>query len=216
VRERLQTDAAHTAWHTEFLEDPAIDVKMASLNDARVVEILDQHWTQSELAQVSRLITEGDRRRDVGRAVDDRVSQDDGEKSLLSSRQAFLLAISFVVCMVGISNAMLMAITERFREIATMKCLGATDGFILNQFLIEAAIQGLAGGVAGMLIGFVLSLLKCTAIFGVYLYAYFPLLGVAGAGCICVAAGVLLSTLASIYPSWMASRMAPMEAMRIE
>jgi len=216
VRERLQSDAAHAAWHTQFLEDPAIDVKMVSLDDAKVVDVLDNHWSQTELAQVSRLITEGDRRRAVERAVDDRVSQDDGEKSLLSSRQAFLLVISFVVCMVGISNAMLMAITERFREIATMKCLGATDGFILNQFLIEAAIQGLAGGVAGMLIGFVLSLAKCTVIFGVYLYAYFPLLGVVGAGCICVVAGVLLSTLASIYPSWMASRMAPMEAMRIE
>jgi cell division protein FtsX len=216
IREMLQTDTAQSAWHTKFLEDPLIDVKMVSLDDARVPEILGGRWSRAELAEVSRQISDGKRRREIERAVENRISDSDGASSLLSSRQAFLLAISFVVCMVGISNAMLMAITERFREIATMKCLGATDGFILHQFLIEAAIQGFAGGVAGTVIGFLLSVAKCTAIFGVYLYLYFPYTGVLMAGGICIVAGVALSTLASIYPSWMASRMAPMEAMRIE
>jgi electron transport complex protein RnfD len=53
---------------------------------------------------------------------------------------------------------MLMAITERFREIATMKCLGATDGFIMSQFMMEAGLQGLAGGAIGVLIGLVLAM----------------------------------------------------------
>jgi putative ABC transport system permease protein len=135
---------------------------------------------------------------------------------LIGGRQLFLVLISFVVCMVGIANAMLMAITERFREIATMKCLGATDGFILTQFLMEAAMQGAAGGVLGMVIGFFLSLAADGAVYGGHLFAYFPITGVLACSGVCIFAGLLLATLASIYPSWMASRMAPMDAMRVE
>ena len=78
----------------------------------------------------------------------------------------------FIESYTGISNAMLMSITERFREIATMKCLGATDGFILKQFLIEAAIQGVVGGTAGMLIGMLISVVKSSAIFGAAVFAH--------------------------------------------
>jgi ABC-type antimicrobial peptide transport system permease subunit len=118
--------------------------------------------------------------------------------------------------MVGIANAMLMAITERFREIATMKCLGATDGFILTQFLMESGIQGAFGGAAGMVLGLFLSLLKGGWLYGGHLLWYMPWIGLAVAGALCVLAGLLLATLASVYPSWKASRMAPMEAMRVE
>ena len=52
---------------------------------------------------------------------DTRLVVDSWESFGLQIRQMFLVAISFLVCMVGITNAMLMSITERFREIATMK-----------------------------------------------------------------------------------------------
>ena len=51
---------------------------------------------------------------------------------------------------------MLMSVTERFREIGTMKCLGALDGFIVKLFLIESLFQGMAGTVMGVLLGLVL------------------------------------------------------------
>ena len=50
---------------------------------------------------------------------------------------------------VGIINAMLMSVTERIREIGTMKCLGALDAFILKIYFIEAALQGLIGTAMG-------------------------------------------------------------------
>jgi hypothetical protein len=134
----------------------------------------------------------------------------------LSARQGFLLFISFVVCMVGIANAMLMSITERFREIATMKCLGATDRYILIQFMLEAGLQGIAGGTLGMLIGFVIATLKSGISFGSYVFTYWPGGGLLASAAGSLAAGVVLAILASIYPSWAASRMAPMEAMRVE
>ena len=134
----------------------------------------------------------------------------------LTGRQIFLLAISFLVCMVGIANAMLMSITERYREIATMKCLGATDGYILSQFMLEAALQGFFGGVLGAVFGFVIATIRNALLYGGHLWTYFPAGDLALCFLFSLAAGVLLSALASIQPSWSASRMAPMEAMRVE
>ena len=134
----------------------------------------------------------------------------------LTGRQIFLLCISFLVCRVGIANAMLMAITERFREIATMKCLGATDGYILSQFMLEAALQGFFGGLLGAVVGFVIATARSGLAYGAHLWRYFPAGEVALCFVFSLAAGVLLSALASMQPSWSASRMAPMEAMRVE
>ena len=70
-----------------------------------------------------------------------------------SPKQRWIIVLSLLVCVVGIVNAQLMAVTERFREIGTMKCLGALDRFILRLFLLEAGIQGLIGSGAGAIAG---------------------------------------------------------------
>ena len=57
---------------------------------------------------------------------------------------------------------MLMAVTERFQEIGTMKCLGALDRFVVRLFLLESGFQGLAGALIGALIGCLGSLLLGT------------------------------------------------------
>ena len=121
-----------------------------------------------------------------------------------------------MVCMVGITNAMLMSITERFREIATLKCLGATDSFILVQIMIEASIQGTIGGFCGVIIGAFAAVLNSYFQVGGRLFATFDFGGVLLAGLMSLAAGILLAVLASLYPSTRAARMAPMEAMRVE
>ena len=54
-------------------------------------------------------------------------------------RQAWLVTISLLVCVIGIANAMLMSVTERYKEIGTMKCLGALDLFVVELFLLESA-----------------------------------------------------------------------------
>ena len=77
-----------------------------------------------------------------------------------SPKQRWIVILSLVVCVVGIVNAQLMAVTERFREIGTMKCLGALDRFILRLFFLEAGMQGLVGGAAGALVGALFSLLN--------------------------------------------------------
>jgi putative ABC transport system permease protein len=138
------------------------------------------------------------------------------DSNRLSGRQTMLLLISFLVCMVGIANAMLMSITERFREIATMKCLGATDRYVLLQFMMEAGLQGAAGGVLGVAAGFLIASLKGLVELHGYLITYWPAVGLLVAAGASLLAGVFLAVLASVYPAWSASRMAPMEAMRVE
>ncbi len=130
--------------------------------------------------------------------------------------QIYLMCLSFLVCVVGITNAMLMSITERFREIATLKCLGATDSFILIQIVLEAMIQGVIGGLIGLLVGFLVALTSSIFQVGFRVFASFDWSMIGFAALFSLLAGVLLSVLSSLYPSAKAARMAPMEAMRVE
>src|SRR5207245_11646074 len=72
----------------------------------------------------------------------------------------WLIGLALLVAFVGILNAMLMSVTERFREIGTMKCLGALDGFIIKLFLLESLFHGVIGTIVGIVLGIGLSLLS--------------------------------------------------------
>ena len=69
---------------------------------------------------------------------------------------------------------MLMAVTERFQEIGTMKCLGALDRFVVRLFLLESGFQGLAGALIGALIGCLGSLLLGLKDYGLDLFSLLP------------------------------------------
>ncbi len=213
VAAALNDGANIVAWRKSFLASPSVDEKLLLLDDERAVTVLGGVYSRDELAAVSRAIAHERDLTALDKALAGKVPAT-GE--LISGRQLFLVIISFVVCMVGIANAMLMAITERFREIATMKCLGATDGYILTQFLMEAGMQGVAGGLLGMVFGVLLALSMDGYAYGGHLFTCLPVVGLLTCAGLCIVAGFVLATLASIYPSWMASRMAPMDAMRIE
>lgn len=63
----------------------------------------------------------------------------------LDDKTKFLIILSLLVSAVGIVNAMLMSVTERYKEIGTMKCLGALDSLIIRLFVIESSILGFVG-----------------------------------------------------------------------
>jgi putative ABC transport system permease protein len=135
----------------------------------------------------------------------------------LDTRTRWLIVLSFIVCVVGVANAMLMSVTERFTEIATMKCLGAMDRFVMLMFVFEAMLQGVAGGLVGVVLGVLLALLRGVLDFGQLLGGA---LGASGelvlAGLASLLTAILLAAVAAIGPAWLASRLAPMEAMRVE
>lgn len=134
----------------------------------------------------------------------------------IGMRMTWLALVSMLVCAVGIANAMLMSVTERFREIATLKCLGALDGFIMTVFLIEAGLLGLVGGIGGAVVGFVLASARMAVTFRSLLWHAFPWNDVLVAGLISIGVGMVLAAVSAVYPSFRAARLAPMEAMRIE
>jgi len=133
--------------------------------------------------------------------------------------QYWMVIIALLVCGVGIINSMLMSVTERYKEIGTIKCLGATNESVLEIFLIEAVILGLLGGVIGAFVGWVATIIiygftpqiGWTQIFsGGALLEYLYNIGIA----ILTATG--LSVLAAAYPSYYAAKLNPAEALRYE
>jgi hypothetical protein len=133
-----------------------------------------------------------------------------------SPKQRWIVILSLLVCVVGIVNAQLMAVTERFREIGTMKCLGALDRFVLRLFLLEASMQGLVGAGLGALAGALFALLSNAARFGT-LAVTTPVPGdILLSVAIATGVGCLLSVLGVLYPAFVAARMQPVEAMRAE
>ena len=147
------------------------------------------------------------------RADELQVLEEDARRSRF--RSVWITVISLVVTIFGICNSMLMSVTERFREIGTMRCLGALSSFIRRLFLIEACLMGVAGSLVGALTGALFAIVAygCTYGLGTVLGSLeiTPLLlNFAGS----VAAGVVLSIVAAIYPAQIASRMVPATALR--
>ena len=131
-----------------------------------------------------------------------------------SPQERWILFLSLLVCVVGIVNTQLMAVADRFREIGTMKCLGALDRFILRLFLIEAALQGLigsaVGGVAGAFIAFLGALIK----YGGSIVALINLNQILTSILSAIFLGCLLSIIGVLYPALLAAKMQPVEAMK--
>jgi putative ABC transport system permease protein len=140
-----------------------------------------------------------------------------GDTSLAASpKQRWIVILSLLVCVVGIINAQLMSVTERFREIGTMKCLGALDRFIVRIFVMEAAMQGVAGAFTGAILGGVVALLSALLRFGTGSMANLPWQTMGMSLGIATLTGIALSLIGVLYPAVMAARMQPVEAMRVE
>lgn len=118
---------------------------------------------------------------------------------------AAVAAISLLVGGIGVTNVMLVTVTERTREIGIRKAVGATRRAILAQFLTEAAILTLAGGVLGVVVAIVGAQFPIDGTTPVLVWSSIPLaLGVS------VAIGVFFG----VYPAARAARMRPIQALR--
>lgn len=120
-----------------------------------------------------------------------------------------IAALSLLVGGIGVMNIMLVSVTERTREIGLRKALGAPPWAIRRQFLVEAAILGLSGGVLGALLG-IGAALVLPAIIG----SSVVISGVAAVGSIGIALAIGL--IFGVYPATRAARLAPIDALRAE
>jgi len=122
---------------------------------------------------------------------------------------AGIAAISLLVGGIGVMNIMLVSVTERRREIGLRKALGATPSAIRRQFLVEASVLGLAGGILGSSLGLLGAL-----ILPHFISTTIAIVWWAVAGSIGVALAIGLSF--GVYPATRAARLTPMEALRSE
>jgi putative ABC transport system permease protein len=116
-------------------------------------------------------------------------------------------AISLLVGGIGVMNIMLVSVTERTREIGIRKAIGARRSDILSQFLAEAVLVSVLGGLIGVAIGIVGSQFRIAGVTPVIaLYSIFLAFGAA------VLSGLFFGT----YPAARASRLRPIDALRFE
>ena len=152
-----------------------------------------------------------------GAAEDD--EEEKSEKTSAEDQRAqtwWLVGLALMVSFVGILNAMLLSVTERYAEIGTMKCLGALDFLIVELFLLESAMQGFVGTAIGVVIGLSLTLLESWATYGNEVWALIPFGEQAVIAGVCLLAGTALTVAGALYPAWRAARMQPVDAMRSE
>lgn len=165
-------------------------------------ELLNAIWAHADLSLQEQILAGG------YEAVDGRFGT--------SPKDTWLAILSLIVCVVGIVNAQLMAVTERFREIGTFKCLGALNSFVVRIFLVEAFYQGLLGGLSGSIVGIVVSTVSIAWKVGWPAFRWWPFTGMLltlGWGLLMAAS---LSLLGVIYPALVAARMQPAVALRAE
>jgi len=112
---------------------------------------------------------------------------------------------------------MLMSVTERSGEIGTLKCLGALDAYVVRLFLLESLLVGLVGSVGGTLIGWLLGLGQAgvSLEFGLLSPRHLAMPWV-GPAPVALAAGTVMTVISAAYPTYVAARMDPVEAMRVE
>ena len=154
------------------------------------------------------------------------IQQASGQKIVEAQVQknTWLVTMSLLVSVVGITNSMLMSVTERYKEIGTMKCLGALDNFIVKLFLLESGMLGFFGALTGALVGGIFMLLTGlgktvpegavnagASVLGQLDWTAFLLRLT-----FCLVIGTVLSIIGAVFPSMRAARMQPADAMRSE
>jgi len=118
-----------------------------------------------------------------------------------------IAAISLLVGGIGIMNIMLVSVAERTREIGIRKALGASNGDIVVQFLIESLALSIGGGISGYVLGYLLA-------FAISTFLTFDPAFSWEIAAIAVGLSVIIGTIFGLYPAIRAARKDPISALR--
>ncbi|HKK76925.1 MAG TPA: ABC transporter permease [Saprospiraceae bacterium] len=144
------------------------------------------------------------------------ITKSDGLIDSIKENTFFLRAAAVIIALItlvgaaiGLMNIMLVSVTERTREIGISKAIGATSRIILLQFLSEAVVISLLGGVVGILLGVLAGVGVSAGLGGSFV---FPWLWITIAFITCTIVGLI----SGLYPAVKASRLDPIESLRYE
>jgi putative ABC transport system permease protein len=132
-----------------------------------------------------------------------------GVSDVLTLLLAGIASISLLVGGIGIMNIMLVSVRERTREIGIRKAIGARGRDILSQFLVEALVLSLAGGLIGIAVG-------VAASFGIGTYAGWGFIISPATVAIAVGFSLMVGIVFGVWPASQAARLDPVVALRYE
>jgi putative ABC transport system permease protein len=191
--------------------------RLAGNQDVRLIQVSIQKGSSTEAAEehIKRLMR---KRRHISQTEDDDFSVMDlkeitkmltGTTQVLTALLGAVAAVSLLVGGIGIMNIMLVSVTERTGEIGTRLAIGALEREVLTQFLVEAVVLSSFGGVFGVLLALLASVLASKALNVPFVFN--P--GIAVVGFLfSVGVGVVFG----YFPARKAARLDPIEALRHE
>lgn len=139
----------------------------------------------------------------------------EGQQSASAFRWMWV-GVALLISSSGTLNAILMSVTERIKEIGTLKCLGAKSVHIIQIFVFESALLGLLGGLVGGVLGYVFAVASFAMNISSRYLSAAALLHGAEMILVCVVVSMTLALLASIIPVLVAAKIEPASAMRYE
>lgn len=179
------------------------------------VSAIDEEQTDATIAEITDILRNTHKLRDdqddnfTIRSMQELASMISSTSSMMTVLLACVAGISLLVGGIGIMNIMIVSVTERTREIGLRMSIGATGKDIMTQFLIEAVIISVTGGIIGIVLG-------AMSTWFIKLFAHWPVqintTSVVLSFAVCTIIGVIFG----FYPAAKASNLDPIEAIRYE
>lgn len=205
-----QDDMALVPYTTVMKRILAIDylqgITLSAENEEQT-ELLTQELT--DILRTAHKLRDGEEDNFTIRSMQELAEMISSTSSMMTVLLAAVAGISLLVGGIGIMNIMIVSVTERTREIGLRMSIGATGRDIMMQFLIEAIIISVTGGVLGIIIGAV-------ATWMIKLFAHWPVQIDTGAVVLSFVVCTVIGIIFGFYPAAKASNLDPIEAIRYE
>ena len=176
---------------------------------------IDEEHTEQTIAEITDILRTQHKLRDgednnfTIRSMQELAEMISSTSSMMTVLLAAVAGISLLVGGIGIMNIMIVSVTERTREIGLRMSIGATGRAIMMQFLIEAIIISVTGGILGILLG-------CFATWMISAIAHWPVMVEASSVILSFVVCTVIGIIFGFYPAAKASNLDPIEAIRYE